>query len=499
MNFSTAGLTNVLQSVPGLPTQLTQLPSIDSAKQAVMSALKTGHSATSFLGSSPNIAKMSFGDTFRNFADSNLVRNAVVGNFSADLPGMLKKFSSDSNSMLASFTSGSNGLVSQGLTWVAGTTDKSINGIDLPSGMSMFGNLSSFLGKGQLAKLASFGGDSLSSAKGALAAVTGNLSSNMNMGRQAMSAVNVSMKSSSPLSGLGSMFTPIVKTVASVVGPRTLGNLAKNNLTFLPPAVRNIAGGAITGFTSSILTGGDRYATDLNANIFGIGNLFDGNFNINGPNGLFSQNGYGSRGYYGVGDEFGGYMHGHSNFNGSDAEYQALINAINQLCGNANFNTYPYGTQKTAYDLLMQRAMQSGAGALVQALLNCQNSGRYFDQRTANIMGGYSSSLSMRGDAYTYRRLMDHAGRGYSRNPLMDIIGLFTNSNYDHDHEDVDYVMNAYGYTPRDLGRGGYVGKYDYYDGGRMTVLQQGNRRYQDKVADNGIFSAINMAMALFG
>jgi len=146
-----------------MPTGNTLITQLSSARTNLISLMSGGQSSTTLFNSSPDIAKSSFNDTSGNFVDSNLVRNTRTGNFSPDVPQNLVNYNSANNSSLSAFMVGSQGSANNPLTWVAGTTSKSINGIDLPTGIKNLTGLNTIMSSGQLAKLAGLGSEATSS------------------------------------------------------------------------------------------------------------------------------------------------------------------------------------------------------------------------------------------------------------------------------------------------------------------------------------------------
>lgn len=488
---------NQLMDVPGMPTGNTIINQLSSARTNLISLMRGGQSSTTLFNSSPDIAKSSFNDTSGNFVDSNLVRNTRTGNFSPDVPQSLARYSSANNSSLSAFMVGSQGSANNPLTWVAGTTSKSINGIDLPTGIKNLTGLNSLMSSGQLAKLASLGSEATSSVKSALKSVTGSLSELWSAGSSAMSAVQSGIREVKK--NLVEPVRDLTTIAALATNPRALGQLAASNVDFLPRPLQAIVSNAVTTQAASILGGTNSKIKDIAKKVYAIDTLMSGSGGTAGNlNSLMAYNPYGyNNSYYPTLSGQGGtYVPGYSSYRGSEADYAQMTQAVNQLCGKDTLkpNYTGYSANKSAYDLLMQYAMNTGAGQIVNALMGCAGS-QYYDSRTSNMMYNSSSNIAYSGDAYMYRQIMQAGGVSNSRNPLGDMLGLYANSSYNAaNQEDIDAVMQQHGYVPTDLVSGGQVGKYDVLDAGKMTVLQQGDPAFYSQCANDEDYAAINVA-----
>lgn len=486
-----------LADVPGMPTGNTIINQLSSARTNLISLMKGGQTSTMLFNSSPDIAKSSFNDTSGNFVDSNLVRNARTGNFSPDVPQNLSRYNSANNSSLSAFMVGSQGSASNPLTWVAGTTSKSINGIDLPTGIKNLTGLNTLMSSGQLAKLAGLGSEATSSIKNALKSVTGSLSELWSSGSSAMSAVQSGLREVKK--NLVEPIRDLTTVAALATNPRALGQLAASNVDFLPKPLQTIVGNAVASQAKSILGGTNSKVLDLIRKVYAIDTLMSGSGGTAGSlNSLLAYNpyGYNSSYYPSLSGQGGSYVPGYSSYRGSEADYAQMTQAINQLCGKDTVkNNYTsYNANKSAYDLLMQYAMNTGAGQLVNALMGCAGS-EYYDSRTSNMMYASSSNIANSGDAYTYRQVLQAGGVGNSRNPLGEMLGLYANTSYNaSNQEDIDYIMRTQGYRPTDLVAGQQVGRYDVLDASKMTVLQQGDPAFYSQCANDEDYAAINVA-----
>lgn len=494
---------NLLQ-VPGMPTGPSFIPPMSDMQKTLINKLKNGQSSTTILNSSPNIAKDSFQNSGVNFIDPKIVDNTKTGNFSPDQPNNLKNYNSTINSAMNSFSSGSQNMTSGGLAFIASTTDKAIDGIDLPTGINSITDQAG-LGAGQLGRLAGLGGEAMSSAKNALKAVTSNLQSSMSIGKQAISAVQ---------SGLGdvqkNLISPIKDiaiTASLVTDPRMISGLISSNLDFLPPQMSGMIGYQAGSAFNSMTGGAGSKINDLTRNVYAIdslvGNLTGMNNGINqyNPYDPYGQMGYGRNGYPTISGMNGQYIPGYSSYNGSSSEFDQMASAINQLCGNQTHPQYQdFNANKSLYDMLMMLAMAAGAGGLLAALMNCNNGGGgYHDARSNLMMYNMSQTVSYNGDPYTYRQMLDSAGPGYMQSPTNGILGLLTKSDYNtQNNADINWAMSQYGLSQSDLIRAPSVGRYQPYDASRMTVLQQGDRRYSQQYASQQDYSAVNMAVQLF-
>lgn len=489
--------------VPGTVVGATIAPEPTDVQKAVQDKLQNGQSSTTILSSAPTIAKDAFPASKGSFIDPNIIENTKTANLSVGIPKELKNYNSTINSAMQSFNANSQNLKSDGLTFIASTTDKAIDGIDLPTGMNSFTDLKG-LGVGQLGKLASMGGEAMSSAKEALKSVTGGLQDALSVGKNAISAVQ---------SGLGELQSNIISPIkdlaisASVLtNPAMLGNLAANNFDFLPPQMAGMIGYQAGSAFNSATGGLNQKITDLTKNVYAIdalvGNLAGTSQGLDryNPYDPYGSLGYGNNGYPTLSGMNGEYLPGYSSYNGSSSSFDQMAQAINQLCGNQTYPQYQdYNAKKSIYDILMMLAMAAGAGGLVSSLMNCTGGAGYNDARTSLMMYNSSQTVSRNGDPYTYRLMLDSAGPGYMNDPTTGMLGLLANSQYNsQNNSEMGLIMKQLGLTSSDLTNGASIGKYQTYDASKMTVLQQGDRRYFQQYAQPQEYSAVNVALNLF-
>lgn len=489
---------------------------VDSAKntaQGLIDSLSGGLSSSSILGIPADIVRSAFKNSSLNFIDNNILANTQLGNFSTGLSDQINQFTSAMRTATASFSEGAANLQRQGLTFIASTTRQMIDGIDLP-GLEDIGSFAN-QGIGQLGRLASLGGDALKSVGDGLKAVTSTVGAAFTAGKQALNTVVNSVVA--PIGQVGSaILSPamdIAQTAYTLTDPRFANALVQSNLSFLPGPLRDIAGYKAAQMVSNLT--GDFHAKAANIlnktyaldTIFGVastGNILEGLYN--------TGNGYGSYGpinnpyNYQVTGSGGTYVHGVSSYQGSASEYSQMANAVRTLCGNANIyeDYYNYSDDRDLFDMLLQAAMQTNAGQLIQALLNCtgsDNNSSYYTGRSTNVIRNNISNVAVSGDTYTYKTLLENKGQEVITDPKKDALALFVNARYDKEaKQDLDDILDNLGYTKEDLiTTNEKIGNHSILDSAKVTLIQKAEKAYQSDFLTREEFAAVNAALALYG
>lgn len=431
-------------SIPNESTVKSITDNVVSQATAVSTTLQNkiksaGLSGSDIIGSAANIGKTLFGNTSKVFNEVNAQGNTLLGNFSQDYANSLQNNFQQLPKALNAFTSGTQNLGSSGLSFIASTTSKAIDGIDLP-GADTFTDFSS-MGIGQLAKLSNMGSEALNSGSSALKSIVSTIQTGVTAGKTIAS--NVVSSFTTNLADSLAPLSSVTTTVASLLNPYTTANMVSNNLDFLPSPIRNtLSLGAANASASLASSVGSSIA-----DVFGIDKIFGDALTSTLSNVL----GTGSSMYPNRSDQFGNYLNGYSGYTGTDAQYQQLVQLVQEVCGKANItSTSSYGTNKTLYDMLLMACLQSGAGGLAAALLECAS--QYSDGRSNLLLGNMAARTAYNGDTYSTLVAYQYGGYGYvndQRSLLTSLIGNSTYTNYNYDN--INGVMGYSNYTMTDL------------------------------------------------
>ena len=397
-------------AVNAAKTQASQVVSGLTSK--LRSAALTG---SDILGASPNIGQYIFGSVGSLFEEVNSKVNTTLGNFTQETKNILQKNFSEIPKTLGVFGSGN--LSSKGLGFIASTTSKAIEGVDLP-GAEAINNFGS-MGVGQLARLSAMGSEVLNSGSNAFEAITDGLKSAWEAGSNIVN--NVTSGISSSVDTVLKPITEAAKPVSTLLNKYSTANIIYNNLDFLPTSIRSYISDAGGSFV------GNATANALNSlgSIAGINNLA-------GATKIASSilNDYGNK-YYNQASSNGEYVNGFSSYEGDGSSFTSLVNLASKLCSSldGNIPTVEFGTNKNIYDMLIQLACQMGLGGIADMLLNCLDTGELFDSRTKQILGDLAKNSASRGDTFSFGLSMKYAN-GYVGNQQNLLTSLISNSTY---------------------------------------------------------------------
>lgn len=414
--------------------------SVSQASQLVSgltSKLKSAALAgTDILGAAPNIGKMIFGSVGSLFKEVNAKINTSLSNFTQDTQNIIQKNLINIPKTLNVFNSGS--LSSKGLGFVASTTSKSIEGVDLP-GVENFTSFAN-MGVGQLARLSTLGSEVLNSNKNALNAVTGNLQAANVSGSNIVNNIYTENVS---ISSILSPVKEITTDVASLLNPYNTANIVASNLDYLPNSLKSYIS-VNTGTTVANTT-----ASALNSigNVFGVNNLAGATQTVSNILNRYSNT------YYSQASSNGGYVNGISSYTGDTASFNTLINLASSLCSSIgnSVNTIDYSTNKNLYDTLIQLACEMGLGSIANMLLNCLDTDELFDSRTKQILGDIARNSAMRGDTYSTSLSFQYAN-SYINNPKSVLTTLVANSEYSNiNKENMNNAFSQSDYTIDEL------------------------------------------------
>lgn len=467
-----------------------------------------GISASSILNVSPDIAKQAYAKTSGLFKDVNLTRNTNVGNLTNSITNGIKESTSAIQSVTNSFTGGIQNLATETVSFIASTTDKMVDGVILPvlQDITAFTN---FTGA-QIGKLAALGNEALKSVTSGFSAIANSVGTLYTAGTNAVNTVI-----NGTIGAANAIVNPILQplkdlaqTVYTVTDPRFANALVQSNLSFLPPELRNaLAYKASQGVASLTGNFNQKLGNILNKtyaleSLLGSGSISSLLGNVTGtPNGL---GGYGT-GLPAITSPDGSYLYGQSEFNGSYQQYNALINAIKTLCGDSNIESTfgNYSDDVDIFDILLDVLLNSGAGKLLETLLNCgpDNQGKdYFTGRSANIIRSKIGNVAASGNVYTYKTLVNYGGADVTVNPKMEVLSLYGTATYSEEiKEDLKEIMVALSMKKSDVLSGGKIGDANIVDAAKATFVQNGDQRLQQELLTDTEYAAINAALAMYG
>lgn len=471
---------------------------------AIVQQFANGMSSSNILNVSPDIAVSAYKNSNLNFVDNNIVNNTNVGNFSTGLNNSISSFTNSIKSVTSSLTSSTNNLKKDGVAFIASTTSKMIDGIDLP-GVSDLGSFLNF-GTAQIGKLASLGGDALKSVNDGLKAVTGSIGELYNAGKTAITTVTSSVGQVG--NAIVSPVKDVLPTVYAVTDPRFANALVQSNLSFLPAEFQQVFGYKAAQLVANATGNFNQNVTNiLNKTIaletlFGTGSMTSLYTNLqNYGNGL---GGYGN-GTTTISSITGGYLYGQSSFTGTSTQYNELINAVNTLCGRnvvANITT-DYSTNKDLFDMLLSAFLNTGAGKLLESLLNCgiNSSGvDYVTGRSANIIRENLNKVTTSGDVYSYKTIISTVGTEVVTNPTTDMLYLYTNAPNDTQAQaDLVEIGSTLGVEDNQILSFKMSNGTEVLDSSKVTLIQNADEVYSSKFLSNTEYAAVNAALCMYG
>lgn len=368
----------------------------------------------------PTIGQYIFGSVGSLFKEVNVASNTLLGNFSQETKSIIEKNFNQIPKTLSAFGSGS--LSSQGLGFIASTTSKAIQGVDLP-GVDPINNFSS-MGIGQLARLSTLGSEVLNSSKNAIQAVTGALQEGITTGKNIIK--NVTSTVANPVMEMLSPVISVAEPISSLLNPFSVSNTIYSNLDFLPNSVRSyvaeVAGTAITNTSANAL--------NSLGSIFGVNNLAGAAKTASDILTRYNNT------YLSQADPSGNYVNGISSYNGDVNNFNQLINLASDLCSSlkGKLPTIDFSTNKNLYDMLIQLACEMGLGGIADMLLNCFESADLFDDRTKKILGDVVRNSAYRGDTFSTSISFKY-GSSYITNKNGILTTLIANSEYNSNNK----------------------------------------------------------------
>jgi len=395
---------------------------VSQAQATASKLLSGGFGGSDIISQASDVGKSIFGKTAGLFSEIDVTKNTKLNNYTTDTLDSIKNSLSNVTDSLNIFNNNANNLNASGLTFIASTTNKAIDGIDLP-GADTFTDFFN-MGKGQLAKLANMGSEVLNSGRNAIKAVSETLQSAYNTGKNIVNTVSSTINTT-----VSTVLKPIsatYNTVTDLLNPYNVANIVNSNLDFLPNNIRSVISGAAANASAKALSAVQSTISET----VGLDRLFGSNAN-NVLNYIMSfGNDYPNRT-----DINGNPISGLNNFTGSDSDYDQTLALMNAICSDA-VNGLPetinYSSQKALYDMLMAMLVSSGAGGLALALMNCYD--KFNDDRTNQIMGALMGTSAFNGDPYTTLLTYEHGGAPFMSDPAKLMTTLLANSGNDNDN-----------------------------------------------------------------
>lgn len=478
------------QAVNQVTTQASQI--VSGLTDKLKASALTG---SDILGASPSIGKYIFGSVGSLFQEANAALNSTLSNFTQDTKNLLQKNFNDIPKTLGVFGSGN--LSSKGLGFIASTTSKAIEGIDLPGieSVNSFANM----GVGQLSRLASMGSEVLNSGKNAFNAVTKGIQTAKSLGTNIVN--NVTGMISGNVNTILEPVTKIATPISTLLNGYSVANIISSNLDFLPSSIRNY----VSGVAGSSVSSATANALNSIGSIVGINNLAGATSTASN---ILSN--YGNR-YYNQADANGNYVNGFSSYNGDVSNFNTLVNLANSLCTSigGNIPTIDYSTNKNLYDMLIQLACELGLGGIADMLLNCFDTDTLYDSRTRQILGDVANTAARKGDSYSVNLSLKYAN-GYVGKQKEVLTTLISNSSYSESNKKnisdalynsnlamSDLVTNAFFYSGTKTRNKSVTPVV--YDAEMITVMQASCTNYVDEAITKEDRNLVNNVYNLWG
>lgn len=471
----------------------------EQAMDAVVAQFKNGFGARDISGMSPTVATTAFGATEKSFVDKNGAITTDLGNFSKNFPDQIKEFTSSLTSATNALKTTTGELKRDGLAFVAGTTKKLFEGIDLP-GTTDFKSFKN-LGTGQLYKLAGLGEEAFKSVNEGLKAVTSSLGEVYQAANEGLQAITSTVSEVG-----GAVLGPIKDVVGAAYtlsDPRLANLLVQSNLDFLPPNIRSMLGSKAQSAVSGVTGNFHNKAESILNKAYTLNNILD---TVSAEGLLYGvyQTGNGVGGYSGynsISGNGGVYLPGQSSYSGTHSQYGSLAAAVASLCGKDPVEgTYrSYSDEKDLYDILLAAALQTNAGQIVAGLMSCGNGTQYNDGRSLNIVRRNTSNIVSAGDTYTYRALTEQYGSDFTTSPTDDVLALYANApNTPEAQADLQQIALALNVNTDSLLLEKSFTSTTVYDGGKVAAIQCAEQTTQADFLSADDYAAINAATTLY-
>ena len=367
----------------------------NTLKAAAMSKLtdlmgKTGLSAQSLLNADPSSIAKSFTNTATKFAKSTGVQDLSLTNIQnsisktastatsnlSDMAGGIGKMVNGTSTNLTSGLSGVTKNAEEAVVFVTSTSKKAT---DTLSGITDFTS-------SQITKISSITGSIVGTASNAVKAVTSTVGGIVNAGIQTGAQILGSVTNVA-----NTVLTPvkdITSAAEQITNPNNVAAIVKNSVGSLPFGLGDVIENKAEQVAGSLhdkvldIQGKLSSVTDINAQLEKIaGGQADTLFNLSDSN--------------------GNYVSGDSSSGSSLKEIGAIAYDIKNLCPEIDTginDIVNFGDMNTIFDVLVNKAMQSNAGKLLEALKDC---GKYGTSNTTRVVRQNLDSVSAAGDAYT--------------------------------------------------------------------------------------------------
>ena len=459
----------------------------NTLKAAAMSKLtdlmgKTGLSAQSLLNADPSSIAKSFTNTATKFTKSTGIQDLSLTNVQdlvsktastatsnlSDMAGGIGKMVNGAPTELASSLSGVTKNAEEAVVFVTSTSKKAIDTVNLPLADTLSG-ITDFT-SGQITKISSITGSIVGTASNAVKAVTSTIGGIVNAGVQTGaqilgSVTNVANTVLSPV-------TNIASAAEQLTNPNNVTAIVKNSVGSLPfglgDVIANKAGQIAGNLHDKVLDiqGKLSSVTDINAQLEKIaGGQADTLFNLS--------------------DENGNYVSGYSSSGSSLKEVGAIAYDIKNLCPELDTginNIVNFGDLNTIFDILVNKAMQSNAGRLLQALKDC---GKYGTSNTTRVVRQNLNSVAAAGDAYTVSVASEFIGNSNINDTKLLAKNTIAYNTYDENtKKEIDDMLTKLDVNYDSLYKDTSYTKTNVYDAQSMIYLANTSTKFIDSKVD---------------
>mgnify|MGYP005955032197 CR=1 FL=1 len=368
-------------------------------------------------------------------------------------------------------TSGLNSVTKnaeEAVVFVTSTSKKAIDTVNLPLADTLSG-ITDFTSS-QITKISSITGSIVGTASNAVKAVTSTVGGIVNAGIQTGAQILGSVTTAA--NAVLTPVTNIASTAEQLTNPNNVTAIVKNSVGSLPfglgDVIANKAGQIAENLHDKVLDiqGKLSSVTDINVQLEKIaGGQADTLFNLS--------------------DDNGNYVPGYSSSGSSLKEIGAIAYDIKNLCPELDTginNITNFGDMNTIFDILVNKAMQSNAGRLLQALKDC---GKYGTSNTTRVVRQNLNSVAAAGDAYTVSVASELIGNSNINDTKLLAKNTIAYNTYDENtKKEIDDMLTKLDVNYDSLYKDTSYTKTNVYDAQSMIYLANTSTKFIDSKVD---------------
>ena len=370
---------------------------IQKAKDLAAGATKTiseqlnsfGMSAKSLLDSDIASVVKSLPSTAGNFLSDAFKKNESLTNLASKVTEKAEEDAKEFDTLAKSIAKQVNDA-SKNVTFITSATKQSIGNVDLPfgtTGLDLSKASTNTLKKIQ--ELANTSGASsvLETAKSAKNSIADILTASKSKGAELLKEGKDLAKD---------IYSPIASVNSAVSQTLNVNNWKKivaENTEFLPAPLQSL----VNKQASNVLGNLSQKTKKITSITSGIDNITGKMANLNNFDSVYNL----------ITDPTGNKKYGHGDGLGLDL-ISSLYNDASQICPNVGLSDlYDYGAYKDLYDLLVKDSIDNQMADLLGQILNCNNSAKFNDARTKEILKSGVDKAATNGDPFSINAIFN--------------------------------------------------------------------------------------------